>query len=61
MPRAFEQPMPDLLLQLLHTGAERGLGHMQAAGGFVKAFFLRNGDEVTQLTQFHRDNLKRSP
>src|SRR5690606_12083034 len=49
----FEQQHPQLLLQLLHTDAEGGLGYMAALGSVAEMLFLGEGHYVTKFGQGH--------
>ncbi len=43
---AHEQRMAEVLSELAELGAEGGLGHVQARGGFGQAALVRDGPEV---------------
>ena len=51
--RAGEQRAAQLLLQRADLLAERRLGDVQARGGAAEVQLLGDGDEVTQLAEFH--------
>ncbi|MNI39809.1 hypothetical protein D3C73_939990 [compost metagenome] len=46
---ALQQQHAQLLLNLSDSGSQRGLCHMQALGGAVKAHFFRDGNKLPQL------------
>ncbi len=50
----LEQPRPQLLLQGLDLLAKWRLGDPQMLGGAAKVQLFGNGDEITQMAQFHR-------
>ncbi len=53
-PRAVEQRVAKLALQILQLLAERWLGDAQTLGGAAKVSFFGDRGEVTQMSQLHR-------
>lgn len=49
----FEQLQAEFVLEGFDLNAERGLGKMQALGSAPEVQFLRHGDEIAQMSQFH--------
>jgi len=52
---ALEQQHPQVILQLLDLPGQRRLGDVQALGRAREVQLLGDGNEVTQVTQFHVD------
>ena len=50
---AIEQHRSDHLLQLLDLMRQRGLRDVQPLGRAREAARVRNGEKITQVTQFH--------
>ena len=55
----IQKPDTDLLFQILNLPRERRLRGVQLSGGFCEAKRLRHGDEVAQMTKFHRAKTSR--
>ena len=51
--RALEQLHAELALEVADLLADGGLGDVQPLGGAAKVQFLRDGDEVSEVAQFH--------
>jgi hypothetical protein len=51
--RAMQQSHPNFLFEIENGLADRGLGHVQAAGGFAVVQMMSDADEVTQMAKLH--------
>jgi hypothetical protein len=51
--RPVEQADAELHLELANLLADGGLGDVQSFGRAVEVQFLRDGDEVAQMSEFH--------
>ena len=56
-PTPLEQRRLQLVLEVVHLAAERGLGDTQARGRAREVQFLGHRDEVAQMPQFHAPSI----
>jgi hypothetical protein len=50
----IEQPHAELVLEISHLARERRLSEPESLSGFGKAQHFRDGDEITEVTEFHK-------
>jgi hypothetical protein len=49
----FEECDAEFILEIADLAAKRGLGNVQAGGGARDVLFFGNGDEISQVAEFH--------